>query len=80
MINMSFNVRPWFRWRHSFWPSKPFGLDIAGLGQQTTKILIATVSPLFYLILIIRLLTIYLKIRQNRSAWLPTNKTLRGLG
>jgi len=40
-------------------------LDIAGLGQQTTKVLIATVSPPFYLILNIRLLTIYLKIRQN---------------
>jgi len=55
-------------------------LDIAGLGQQITKIPIATVSPLFYLILIIRLLTVYLKIRQNRSAWLPTSNTLRGLG
>ena len=34
------------------------------LGQQTTKIRIATVSSLFYL----STLTIYVKIRQNRSA------------
>jgi len=55
-------------------------LDIAGLGQQTTKVHIATVSPSFYLILNIRLLTIYLKIHPNRPAWLPTNITLHGLG
>jgi len=55
-------------------------LDIAGLGQQTTEVLIATVSALFYLILNIRFLTIYLKIRQNRRAWLATNITLHGLG
>jgi len=30
-------------------------MDIAGLVQQTTKILIATISPLFHLILNIRL-------------------------
>jgi len=53
---------------------------MAGLDQQTTKVLIATFSPLFSLILNIRLLTKCLKIRQNRSAWLPTNNTLRGLG
>jgi len=25
---MSFNVRPWSREQHTFWLSKPFGLDI----------------------------------------------------
>jgi len=51
------------------------------LGQQNyqTALLIATVSPRFYLILNIRL-NIYLDIRQNRSTWLPTSNTLRCLG
>jgi len=45
------------------------------LGQQTTKLLIATVPPLFYLTL-----KTYLQIRLSRSTWLPTNNTLYGLG
>ena len=28
---MSWNAQPWLRSRHDFWPSKPFGLDIAAL-------------------------------------------------
>jgi len=53
-------------------------LDIAGLGQQTTKILIATVLPLFYLILNIRLSNT----PENSSepqCLAPTSSTLRGL-
>jgi len=49
------------------------------LGQQTSKLLIATVSPLVCLVVNIRL-TIYLKTGQKRSAWLPTSNTHRGLG
>jgi len=47
------------------------------LGRQTTKIHIATDSPPFYLALNIS------SIHENsseRSAWLPTNNTLCGLG
>jgi len=27
--NMSFNVQPWSKYWHTFWLSKPFGLDKA---------------------------------------------------
>jgi len=51
-------------------------------GQQTT-VLIATVSPLLYLVLKIRLNKFEpenLKIRQKSRAWLTTSNTVRGLG
>jgi len=49
------------------------------IGQQTTKLLIATVTPIFCLFKTLGL-TAYLKIDQNRSAWLPISNTLHGLG
>jgi len=31
LINMSFNVQPWLRYKYNFWLRKPYGLDMAGL-------------------------------------------------
>jgi len=50
-------------------------LLVQRLGQQT-KLHVATVSILYHGLG----LTVFLKIRQNRRAWLPTSSTLGGLG